>query len=70
MLCRVTMATSPDMKRNSEDAFEGKNQAMQIEAVSPLPEDSQSAWECIRANPKIAWWTLWANSKQHALFDE
>ena len=64
------MSTSSDMKREGDDAFEGKNQALQIEAVSHLPQDSQSAWECIRANPKIVLWTMWANSKQQALFDE
>lgn len=47
----------------SDDVFDGKNEALRIETASPPAEDYQTAWQCIRANPKIALWTLWANSE-------
>lgn len=62
------MATSSDRKQAEDDVFDAKNHALQIEAISPQPEDSQSAWQCIRANPKISLWTLWANSEQNFPF--
>ncbi|KAK7186469.1 hypothetical protein DPSP01_002103 [Paraphaeosphaeria sporulosa] len=55
------MTTSSDLKGVGDDVFDGKNQALKIEALSQPAEDHQSAWQCIRANPKISLWTLWAN---------
>lgn len=56
------MATVSDVKYGGD--VTGKNETKQIEEFIPQPtENALSAWQCIRQNPKITLWAIWANSE-------
>lgn len=56
------MTNSSDSK--FEDGDLAKNQISQIEQITPESAENEiSAWECIRQNPKVVLWTLYANSE-------
>lgn len=50
-------------QKNGDDGLT-KNGVEFMDQLAPVPtENTLSAWECIRKNPKVCFWTLWANSK-------
>ncbi|KAJ4348198.1 uncharacterized protein N0V89_009570 [Didymosphaeria variabile] len=54
------MANLPTLKHDGDDLI--KNQVEQIDQLLPQPADSAlSAWQCIRQNPKVCLWAIWAN---------
>jgi hypothetical protein len=61
-LLLVVMAVSKDFQLDNDDLC--KSGAEHIDKALPPPtEDELSTWQCIRQNPKICVWILWANSK-------
>jgi len=49
------------MARDNDEVLDGKSGAVHDEHIV-IQEDSETTWECLKANPKIVLWTLWANS--------
>ncbi|KAG8353142.1 hypothetical protein FVEN_g8801 [Fusarium venenatum] len=45
---------------DKNDILDGKSGVIHDEHVV-IQEDSETTWECLKANPKIVLWTLWAN---------
>ncbi|CAG7556517.1 unnamed protein product [Fusarium equiseti] len=48
------------MARDNDEILGGKSGAVHDEHIV-IQEDSETTWECLKANPKIVLWTLWAN---------
>lgn len=49
------------MARDNDHIVNGKAAATHDEHIV-VEQDSETTWECLKANPKIVLWTLWANS--------
>lgn len=49
------------MARDNDHIVNGKSAATHDEHIV-IEQDSETTWECLKANPKIVLWTLWANS--------
>lgn len=49
------------MAGKKNDIFDEKSGVNHDEHIV-IQEDSETTWECLKANPKIVLWTLWANS--------
>ncbi|KAH6950958.1 general substrate transporter [Fusarium avenaceum] len=48
------------MARDNDHIVNGKSVATHDEHIV-IEQDSETTWECLKANPKIVLWTLWAN---------
>ena len=55
------------MARENDEILDGKSGAVHDEHIV-IQEDSETTWECLKANPKIVLWTLWANSSYIPFF--
>ncbi|KAF5672021.1 maltose permease [Fusarium heterosporum] len=48
------------MPHDNDRILEGKSAAIHDESIA-IEQDSETTWECLKTNPKIVLWTLWAN---------
>ena len=49
------------MSKNTDDISDMKSGTIHDEHIV-IQQDSETTWDCLKANPKIVLWTLWANS--------
>ncbi|KAM0552371.1 hypothetical protein ACHAPJ_007931 [Fusarium lateritium] len=48
------------MSKNTDDISDMKSGTIHDEHIV-IQQDSETTWDCLKANPKIVLWTLWAN---------